>query len=354
MQPRVVYRTHYQIDEPTIVRTVLTHCTSSAQAAYDEIVAEKLVRAIAAAGGRLNAPAARYAVDLCHSLGVLSAHNVWTDRGMLLVAVAPAGSQPGSDLDLLQVEKLAFFSVLMAADGASLLYLLDTLCRSKGLPGPRDDWNTLAAEMFLDIYTRYLEMAGNLADRVRLRQELERIRARPFAGKSGAHKMFIHLQALVRLGLAVRADTGQSRTYVIAEDPRRRPCVLASSVPDLMALERLVADHQWLEHASGTVTPVLQDIDDEFLVGRLMGAYLRVGQLGVDLCPLSTMTALARINAAADGILVTYSQCLERISSLQKEHLRQIRLHVDRWGRPAFVKVDPRLASELGEPWLGA
>ena len=84
MQPRILYRTHYQVDEPAMMSFIIRHCTSAVESNYSERVAERLSRYVSNRGRGLNVAAAGYAVDLARDLGVLSENNSWTDKGHLI------------------------------------------------------------------------------------------------------------------------------------------------------------------------------------------------------------------------------------------------------------------------------
>ena len=124
MQRRILYRTHYQVDEPALISFVIKHCTSATESNYPERVAERLSRYVSNRGRRFNVAAAGYAVDLAQGLGVLSENNSWTDKGQLLASIAK--DECGNledDLKLNERERFLFFRLFLDADGALLLYL---------------------------------------------------------------------------------------------------------------------------------------------------------------------------------------------------------------------------------------
>jgi hypothetical protein len=345
MQPRVVYRTHYQVDEPALISMVISECVSAIQTTYDEVVAERLVRSLARTGKSLNRAAAGYAVDLCHGLSVVSPQNNLTDRGLLLklLALENTDRQWDESLDLSLSEQMAYFAIFLEADGAMLRYLLARACTEDQLPPTGTDWNELARDAFTAIFTDYAAVTGSTAGRITIRQDLDRLKQRGFTGKSGSHKLFVHLQTLYRLNLLERKN-GSTRRYIVGHVDTRKPCNFLQRVPDVMALERIVKDRTWLEVGNGTAfNPGLNRM--ESLPALLVDGYRRIMSLGVSLSPLSTLTDWVRIKAYLAGRIVSYEDCVTELESLQKRHLREIRFHVDRGGRPAFIKIDGRLLS---------
>ena len=83
MTPRLLTRTHYQVDEPAYLRVLILRCTSPIRSEYRERVAERLVDKVRELG-KMNVAAAHYAIDLARATGLINANNVWTERGQLL------------------------------------------------------------------------------------------------------------------------------------------------------------------------------------------------------------------------------------------------------------------------------
>ena len=152
MEPRILYRTHYQADEPALVTFIVRHCTSAVESNYSERVAERLSRYVSSRGRGLNVAAAGYAVDLAQDLGVLSENNSWTAKGHLvaLIAKAECGDLEG-DLALDEQERFLYFRLFLDADGALLLFLARAAMVAGSLPAPKGRWNGLARAMFLQL-----------------------------------------------------------------------------------------------------------------------------------------------------------------------------------------------------------
>ena len=208
MKARVLYRTHYQVEEPAYMEILVKICTSPVQAAYSENVAQRLSREISSRGRKFNPAAAGYAIDLAHGLGVLSGNNTWTDKAHLLALHGKiSGGDIASELELDAAERLTHFRLFLEADGAALLHIARVALRSERLPEDHD-WNRFAGVMFKDIFLEYLKATADISDRLALRKELDHLKA-SFEGKTGWHKSYIHLQTMFRLGLLHRPDSPQ-------------------------------------------------------------------------------------------------------------------------------------------------
>src|SRR5689334_11850399 len=212
MQPRLIYRTHYQVDEPALMEFLILRCTSPVESAYTERAAQRLSDFVSERR-EFNVSAAGYAMDLAHGLGILNDNNIWSEKGHLLALFASIDpKRPIQDEYVLDPrERLAHSRLFLEGDGAVLLYILARAVQdARPIPtyppekaGDRDvqDWNRFAREMFLKIYKDYLSITEDMFDRVAVRREIERLEGKPFKGRTGVHKCLIHLQSLYRMGL---------------------------------------------------------------------------------------------------------------------------------------------------------
>jgi len=345
MQPRVLFRTHYQVDEPAIIEFLVKLCSSPVQSAYNETVAAKLTKQIK----DFNIAAAGYAVDLAQGLGVVDKNNVWSDKGHLVNLLAQVSGDPiDAQLHLNSYERLLHFCLFLEADGAMLLSIAQHIIDHQSIPDHQDDWNSLATRLFGEIYRKYLSMAGTTSDRVALRTEADRIVRKGYAGKSGTHKMFIHLQTLYRLGLLDRAPSGAARRYIVARGGAAESMqILVKEIADFYTLERVIRERKLVEIAN-RVLRIGGSIEDSWstdtVFPKLITFYRTIMSTGLPLCPLSALGHAVQIRFLVDDSkLLSYSRLLEVLREAQSANLGDIRFHVDRAGEPAFLKLSDRI-----------
>ena len=351
MQPRMLYRTHYQADEPAMVSFIVRHCTSAVESNYSERVAERLSRYVSRRGRRFNVAAAGYAVDLARNLGVLSQNNSWTDKGHL-VALTTKGACDSleTDLTLDEQERFLYFRLFLDADGALFLFLARAAMASGGLPVPKGNWNGLAQEVFVTALGEYLKVAVETRQRVELRRNLQRIVQRPFRGRTGEHKLFVHLQAMCRVGLLRRLADSTSRRYTSAGCSGRLQS-LAQELRDIATLEQRMLDKEWAAVADVVLrgaTAGRREMPEADIVDLLLGFYARVASTGAPLCTISTLVDALCIVLLARGFRVkSHGDVLATLVALQKQHPKDVRFHVDRRGRPVFVKISSPLVPRV-------
>jgi hypothetical protein len=360
MQPRLVFRTHYQVDEPVYLELLVKLCTSPVQGVYPETAAQRLAREITLRGKEFNPAAGRYAVDLARALGLLTATYTWTDKAQLVALLATVGrAEIEEEAILTTQERLLHFRVFLEADGGAFVYLARRLIGSPLLPPAGSDWNELAEQMFISVYSDYLTITNNTADRVALRREIERLRTKKYTGKTGSHKLFVHLQTMYRLGLADRLEGGSSRVYqacCAGCDGQGATAAFVASVPDIATLEQVLRLNRWVEVAVNVLQIPYKPFalsgvgGGEAVLGLMLPHYMSLTASGVPLCPLATLIEAVQIDLLISrSELLAYGDALELVTCVQRAFSRDVRFHVDRRGQPAFLKLSVDMVKRLSE-----
>jgi hypothetical protein len=346
MTPRLLTRTHYQVDEPAYLRMLVLRCTSPIRSEYRERVADRLVHEVQGIR-RINVAAAGYGIDLGRATGLINENHVWTDRGHLLNLIkGPSESTISAELSLR--EQVFFFRLLLDSDGAAIQYFLRALRDRHQLPDDERDWNAIANDLFLWTFKSYYAYTNDLAARTRLRELIQQRQTKPFRGRSGEHKCFIHLQSLFRLGLVAKPGGDESRTYVAANKiPPTQSGYLLADRRGVEDLEDAIREQKWTAFASQLFSPSAardapqSDQANAQFYTDLFTAYRRLSETGVPVCPLRTLIEAVQIEQIVRGDPAkSYESCIEALKRLQREHPRQIQFHVDRLGRPAYLKLD--------------
>lgn len=348
MVPRLLTRTHYQVDEPAFLRVLVLQCTSPIRSEYRERVGNRLV---AEGIEGINKGSAGYLIDLGRATGLINKNNIWTERGLLLNLLSQTGERTNR-MDLTLREKVFFFRVLLDTDGAAIIYFLRELRRRKQLPENESDWNAIANDLFIWTFKSYYILTSDVTTRIRLRELIQQRKANPFSGThSGDHQCLLHLQSLYRLGLIAKPRGDNSRIFIRASDAASAPAdYLLKKLNGVEALETAVNCQKWMEFASVIFSPsstreVHQaDESDEVFHHEIFEAYRRLGVTGIPLCPLRTLVEKVQIEEIVRGQNAqSYEARIEGLKRLQRKHPRQVHFHVDRIGRPAYLKLDRNL-----------
>lgn len=354
MQPRILFRTHYQVDEPAHMEFLVKLCTSPVQSRYREVVARKLSEEITTRRRKkLNEDAGAYAVDLGKDLGLLTENHTWTELGHLVGLIAEIQDGDWEEqIALTLPERLLHFRIFLEADGAAFLHIGRCLMRDNILPSDLN-WNSFAKEMFIAVYSEYLSHTTLTSDRVELQQIIERIKLNGYQGNSGNHKCFIHMQALNRLGLVERVDPAEHK-YRLPQLSPGKPSgveILIKEIPDVFSLEKVVKSHCWIEVAAKVfqIASTASD-DDRAILSLMVRYYEQIVSCGTPQCPLSTLIEATQIELLAKrSRLLTHNVATKVIMAAQKQSPKDVRFHVDRHGKPAFMKLSDTFVARYAD-----
>lgn len=346
MKPRLLTRTHYQVDEPAYL-ILLQSCCSPVKSEYKDTIAGRLLTRLKQSGVDFNLPAAKYAVDLARALQLVTSNSVWTAKGHLVNLLCRPAVTADNELSL--PERLLFFRLFLEADGAALIFLARAIKDHGALPAAGLPWTTLATEMFVRIYQEYLELTTDTASRTALRHAIRQRERKSFTGKSGPHQVFTHLQLLYRTGLIGKHIDGKNRHYTMLADDERSPAPLdrfLQEVPDCRTLERRLVEPEWSQllyrvfqsHIRGSAAA--ECVDKGLLESLILDAYARICSTGINLCPLETLIESLQIGQLVDtGHILTRDDLMQSLRSLQRQKPHALRFHVDRFGKPAYIKM---------------
>lgn len=363
MQPRLIFRTHYQVDEPAYVEFLIQSCTSAVRGTDGRGVAACLKDEVERrTRRRFNVAAAGYAIDLGKELGLLTPYHTWTERGHLVNLVAEVGrGEPERQLALNPAERVLHFRLFIEADGAALVLLAQYLKRRGSISQSDVIKSTFIEELFSELYEEYLALTADPDERKDLKERIEYLQTKGYAGETGQgrtrqHKLRLHVQTLYRLGLIQRIDRPRGlafRSPLKGDDIDSSPRELLQEAPDIQTLETRLARGEWATMAANAlaiehVRPVeLTRPMREFALEALARSYPEVMSSGVPQCPLGPVLEAVQIRALAEQ---GWLWDLDAIGALVDEEARR---------RPDDVRVlsrrgQPHAAVRLSDRWVRA
>lgn len=341
MVPRLIFRTHYQVEEPAYIELLVKRCSSAVQSCYPEVVAERLVKEVKNRIDKdFNKAAALYAVDLAAALGVITDNNTWTDKGHLVDLLADIGEP--NELLLKPREKLLHFRLFLEADGAVLLELARYFIEHGSLSHAEAIASDFVEQLFSRIYNEYLRLTTSTPERMALREDIQKLRQEGYRPKTRHHKLRIHIQTMFRLGLIDRQDNADIR-YIAAEQHIPKLSAFVREITNVEVLEKRIAKNEHLSVASrvfGMGARNFETIPQELLSSLLIDAYERIASHGTPICPISTIVEAMQATLISEHDTdASFDDLLGFITHLQRTNAKQFRFHVDRRGRPSFIKI---------------
>ena len=346
MHPRLILRTHYQAHEPRIILRLVTHCASATISRHDDAIAESLRADVRSWHPKIafSLPAAAYAIDNARSLDLLNQSNRRTATGLALSFVE--GTSPESrmpSLDLTAAEGRLYLLQYLFGTGALALKFADWLLREGKVTDDQIGREGIVERLLVETLGDYLSLTSDVRERTAIRKERDRLKVTRYDDKTRRHKRRPIIATLRRLGLVELSQDGQT----IHPDRAGRLARLCALVPNTESLERLAASRETLR---AIVSQVYAEDSGGDSPGALevIAAYGFASDLGLQSCPLQYLDDIlfARGFPAVTG--TTNGGPAERIlSEIHRHKPRDVRFHVDRRGRRAFVVLTAAALQEL-------
>jgi hypothetical protein len=120
-----------------------------------------------------------------------------------------------------------------------------------------------------------------------------------------------------------------------------------TEVGDVLALEEIIQEHRLIDVAARVFQLSEKSAErpgPDGVLRILVPLYRRIMETGVSICPLSGLVESAQIGVlTAKSELLEYETALDLLRQAQHERMGDIRFHVDRRGRPAFLKLSDEI-----------
>lgn len=352
MRPRILLRTHYQADEPRIIIATVTECTTPTETRTEDTVAAALVRWAREHGQTISVPGAVYAVGNARALDLLNKSNRWTATGLAFGYLRHSGRGPAevASAKLSTPEQKLYLKQYLLEAGALLIkfgwWLLDH--------GSTNDEElrkkSIVEELLVEALNDYLTLMTEIRDRALVRRERDRLMRSEYAASTKRHKRYPLLTTMERLRLLDVERAGDVRVAISAD---RNGCLkaLLRAVPDIAALERLGRDEAVRERLAEAISVAPRDDPPQALrpEALISGAYRYALDQGLQACPLSFLDDLLyAVFAASRDAPATVMSADAILDSLHRRLPGEVRFHVDRRGRRAFVLLSNQVLEGLG------
>jgi hypothetical protein len=351
MHPRIILRTHYQADEPRTIIATVTMCSSPTESRREEAVAAALVRWAKENGHAISIPGAVYAVGNAISLGLLNNSHRWTARGLAcgyIESVLPAESG-SSGLVLRVPEERLYLKCYMERGGALLIKFGQWLLARGGTTDDELRAGSVIEMLLVQVLDEYLALATDVRDRTAIRRERDRLRRSDYAPSTKRHKRYPLVKTMERLRLVATKQHDGHRDSV-SPDPAGQLASLLSLIPDVAVLERHCRENALDEviDRAGYESERIESQSDSEVAALLMTGYNFAIGRGLQACPLAYLEELlfayVRRDPQTSGKRVTAEGMFD---ALHRRSPNEVRFHVDRQGRRAFVLVTGDVSNAL-------
>lgn len=350
MHPRILLRTHYQADEPRTILATVTECTSPTESRNEDAIAAAVVRWARQNQQIISIPGAVYAIGNARSLEFLNKSNRWTATGLAFGYVHKAlPVRKGIEgLALTWLEEHLYLKHYLAKNGALVIKFGQWLLKHGSTTDEELRNRSVIEGLMVEALDEYLAITTDIRDRTGIRRERDRMNRSEYASITKRHKRYPLLTTLERLRLldAERANGDRQR---IAPDSSGRLATLLRAIPDIPALERLGRDdslHKVVSAALGESTHILSSRARPATV--VADAYRYAVHRGLQACPLAYLDDVLYAYFAFDADRSTAEGSAEELlEPLHRALPGEVRFHVDRRGRRAFVLITGQAGQNL-------
>jgi hypothetical protein len=347
MRPRIILRTHYQANEPRAIVAAAIDCASPTESRQEDAVAAALVKWAEENGQTLSLPGAVYAVGNAKSLGLLNTSQRWTATGLAFgyvqsVLAVPKGVE---GLPLTRPERRLYLKCYLEHGGALVVKFGQWLLNHGHATDDQLRDESIIEHLLVQALDEYLAIATDVRDRAAIRRERERLARLEYKSLTKRHKRYPLLRTMERLQLIVCVDDNRHQR-VISPDPAGRLAATLKVIPDIPTLERLCRD----DALSTALTEALGGFSNNGapqgrpVASHIVDSYRFAIQRGLQACPLQYLDDVLFAFHMASGGLVTAEPILER---LRRRYPHEVRFHVNRRGRRAFVLIGSGLELDL-------
>lgn len=327
MRPRVLLRTHYQVDEPRLILSVAVNCASPTEAKHEDSISACLVRWARSHphpfSHPFSLPAANYAIGNARALELVNDSHRVTATGLSFCYLAAHEAGATDPFALSASEQRLYLRQYLVASGAFVLQFGGWLVRQGATTDRHLRDSNITEELMRAVMDEYLALATEVRDRTAIRKERDRLKQTDYRSSTKRHKRYPLITSMKRLGLVI--EDGET----ILPAPDGRLATLVERIPNAASLERLIRGDS-LESLLHGIYRNESSFQAREPSKAIVNAYRFAMSKGLQACPLIFLNDLA----FAFLFSVDVMSLLDRI---HKSKPSELRFHVDRRGRRAFV-----------------
>jgi len=304
---------------------------------------------------KINSAGAKAVVQMAVKFGLLTENYFWSWKGHTVnIICGRERINAKSFLELDLAEKIVYLKYYLEADGAMLFTLGKQILEYPAGISTKDLFEKpFVDDAFATIIRSYLELTSNLGYRTKLRQDLSRQEAQSYKSTTRRHKLLTRLIPLEDFGLLSRKMTTVGETIVSSKQDGRVPLeVLIKDLGSIGMMEQRFTQDGFFTILANSlchdVESLSLDKDKALLSREIAYAYVSLQDTGIAVYPLNTVKDVVCTRLLANhAVLSSPEQVMEFLGHLQKNHLNEVRFHVDRRGQPTYLILGERLLQEM-------
>jgi len=352
MEIRLQLKTHYQISKPGIFSVLLLECTSPIKCSYPEVISKKLA-GIDFETIALNKESAKFAVAMAQSFGFITQNMFWDWKGraiVLILDITPR-KKPAEYLKLTSEEEILYFKYYLEADGAAILEICKLFEKIGQISRKNLLSNDFIDQIFINIWGTYKLLTSDLRQKVYLKDNIQKLKSRPYTFKTRIHKALTHIESLVEFGFFDRIENKNEIIFV----PRYKngKLTIKRLINELETVEKMEKRFSKFEHFEIIKNIHCLDaksfdpeIHSNLLWNEIIKTYKKAFTEPSKMASISILSDVISTKfLSSNKILIKKPDIENELISLKSKYPHDINFHVDKAGKKAYVVFSEKLCN---------
>ena len=350
MEIRLLLKTHYQINKPGIFSVILRNCTSPTQSSYPEVISGRLAN-VYFKHTSLNKEAAKFAVSMAQSFGFLTKNMFWDWKGhaINILLAETQRETPDDYLKLNDAEKMLYLKYYLEVDGATIIEICKRLISRENITRSELLNTDFIDKIFIDIWETYRSLATDLIQKVQLRENVNKLKLRPYTYKTRIHKAQTHVESLIDFDFIEKKGARNKKVFYPNNKKSTSPINnLIKEIDTIESMERRFSKFEHFRIISNVynLSPIAynKEIHSKKLQKQIFKTYLKARTQPTKMAAIAIIADVISVTfLAKDGILIDRPQIEQEIDKLKVINSGEIHYHYDMSGRKAFVVISDKL-----------
>jgi hypothetical protein len=344
--------THYQVGHPIFFGFLIHSCTSPDESKTQDKVISDVYKVLKDHKYNCSREAAKFLVRMAKDMGFLEVNNIWTWKAFVInyfEEIDDITQYFGKTIISSTAKKITYLKYYLESDGAFLIHFARKVLDENGLSKRTIRFTNKAVEpIFENVINEYLAMEkSDFRKKVQLENFLKLLRRGGYQSKVRIHKAFPHLDPLVDLGIL---DYDSKKHEYLPKMPDGSITkTFLHKFPDISSLEEPFLLEEGIKKNSFGYYERAAEVynisyrkfsqkDTSIISNEIAYIYSKIKDKVTGLASIKSIKdivcALSLVN---HGILCEWPDIDEVLRDLKSEKGVNLRFHVDRAGKIAYI-----------------
>jgi hypothetical protein len=279
----------------------------------------------------------------------------WKGHALNIIVKETPRNKPADYLELTFIEKILYLKYYLEADGATILEICKRLM-TKGIITRQELLSTdFIDRTFINIWETYRQLTTDLRQKVKLKENIQKLRTDPYTFKTRIHKALAHIEPLVDFDFLERKEEKNEILFIRKNGNVSPPLDrLVQELNNIQNMELRFNKFQHFEIISNiySLKPIRYNsqIHSKLLRMEIITNYLKARTEPSRMASIALISDVVSAKLLGEkGILIEQPQIEKELERLKSEYLPDVHFHVDMRGKKAFIVISDRLFGKVAE-----